>query len=428
MVTLAGEGIELPIATDHNKQIDYAESSKQAGTDRFFTPVVGNEVTTARGHFNIFPTRAGVNVPNHEAADWKTLFDSIFASPQVRVAILNHGRDLHSNFRPFSPRHHLSSVGANLDGDDRRFNAMEVINSGAVQTDPMQLFGDWCGLINHGMSVTPVGSSDSHDVSRYIVGQGRTYIECDDSDVAALDVDRAVKSFLQGRVVVSYGLLASVKANDSFGPGQLITLDEAQDLKLQVEILGPTWTEVERIELWLNGQRRQVQPVSRKSRSPRGEGVLAVTHWNVAKSELSHDAWLSVVAVGPGVTEPYWPCAKPYQPDSIDFQPYVFSATGPLWIDADGDGQYTSPIDYARRILQSSGFADEDSEPDWNSLSERLAEMDPSVVVQTLELLRHRSFEPVRFWDLADDKTRSVMNQFDQAWRQSVRAQLEQTE
>jgi len=42
------------------------------------------------------------------------------------------------------------------------------------------------------MLVTPVGSSDSHDVARYIVGQGRTYIRCDDRDVAHLDLEAAV--------------------------------------------------------------------------------------------------------------------------------------------------------------------------------------------------------------------------------------------
>ena len=87
---------------------------------------------------------------------------------------------------------------------------MELINSGAVQTDPLQLFGDWCGLLNRGLSVTPVGSSDSHDVSRFIVGQGRTYIRCDDSDVAHIDVDSATKAFVQGKVLVSYGLLAKL--------------------------------------------------------------------------------------------------------------------------------------------------------------------------------------------------------------------------
>ncbi|MEZ6106157.1 MAG: hypothetical protein R3B96_08615 [Pirellulaceae bacterium] len=56
MVTLAGEGIELPIATDHNVQVDQRPYAMELDLDRYFTPVVGNEVTTPVGHFNIFPS------------------------------------------------------------------------------------------------------------------------------------------------------------------------------------------------------------------------------------------------------------------------------------------------------------------------------------------------------------------------------------
>src|SRR5207244_4646666 len=62
MITLAGEGIELPIATDHNVQIDYQPHAEQLGVRRYFMPVVGNEVTTALGHFNVFPTTPAAQI------------------------------------------------------------------------------------------------------------------------------------------------------------------------------------------------------------------------------------------------------------------------------------------------------------------------------------------------------------------------------
>jgi hypothetical protein len=437
MVTLAGEGIELPIATDHNKQIDYTEAARAAGTRDDFTPVVGNEVTTKRGHFNIFPTRADAELPDHEAADWKSLFESIYSSPDVRVAILNHGRDLHSNFRPFSPRHHLSLTGMNLDGFDRRFNAMELINSGAVQTDPMELFADWCGLINHGMQVTPVGSSDSHDVTRYIVGQGRTYIECDDSNPADLSIQDAVDAFLAGRVIVSYGLMAKLQANDEIGPGGQFSLGASQDLEITAEILGPAWTDVRQVELWVNGRRRFMQTIpGRKSKraqqavapTPDPEGLQARVHWTIPRSELFHDVWLSAVAIGPGVTAPYWPCAKPYQPDSIHFTPYVFSSTGPIRVDVDGDGVYTSPAASAEEILRESGVASVEDLPDWKELASRLQHVDESVVHQVLGILRDRTIDPQKLVNQVDADQRRTIATFEQAWRQSLRARLDQTE
>ena len=59
VLTLAGEGIELPIATEHNAQVDYHAAAVRLGVRRYFTPVVGNEVTTAVGHFNVFPVPSG---------------------------------------------------------------------------------------------------------------------------------------------------------------------------------------------------------------------------------------------------------------------------------------------------------------------------------------------------------------------------------
>jgi hypothetical protein len=59
MLTLAGEGIELPIATEHNLHADYSEAAQRVGVATLFTPVIGNEVTTPTGHFNIFPIAPG---------------------------------------------------------------------------------------------------------------------------------------------------------------------------------------------------------------------------------------------------------------------------------------------------------------------------------------------------------------------------------
>ena len=108
MVTLAGEGVELAIATDHNKQIDFRPARIAAGLVSAFTPVIGNEVSTRMGHFNIFPVEENSPIPDFHQNEWEKLFDDIYATPDVRVAIINHARDTHNGFRPFSPRHHLS--------------------------------------------------------------------------------------------------------------------------------------------------------------------------------------------------------------------------------------------------------------------------------------------------------------------------------
>ena len=117
---------------------------------------------------------------------------------------------------PFGPKLFNDAVGVNVDGWQLRANAMEVVNSSATQTDILQLFRDWMTLLNRGQQITPIGSSDSHDVARHFVGQGRTYIRCDDSAPGEIDVDMAVNSLLQGRVRVSYGLLTAMTVEDKY--------------------------------------------------------------------------------------------------------------------------------------------------------------------------------------------------------------------
>src|SRR5207302_2445699 len=134
-------------------------------------------------------------------------FTSIADTTGAKVVILNHPRDLHSGYRPFGPKHHNALTGENLDGWELRANGMEVVNSGAQQTDVLRPFHDWFGLLNRGLFLTPVGASDSHDVSRFLIGQGRTYIRSGSTDPGKIDVDEAVANFLKGRVLVSCGLL-----------------------------------------------------------------------------------------------------------------------------------------------------------------------------------------------------------------------------
>ncbi|MEC8474189.1 MAG: CehA/McbA family metallohydrolase, partial [Planctomycetota bacterium] len=475
LVTLAGEGIELPISTDHNTQIDYSETALALGLSKWFTSVVGNEVTTKNGHFNIFPTAAQSARPNHLAANWQELFDSIFGNPQVKVAILNHARDLHSSFRPFSPSHHISLTGSNLDGFDRRFNAMELINSGAVQTDPMELFRDWCGLINHGMKVTPVGSSDSHDVTRYIVGQGRTYIAADDKDVSKLDTSACVQAFLEGKVIVSYGLFAHLtaeripkKADNQLpapqsaptnplsdmkkaGPGEILRLGNPQSsmIRLHADLRLPSWSEVTEVELWINGHPSNDAPMQVVApQVPAGRNQDSMTklnhqtafsstrksyQWLIPENQFKHDSWVSLVARGPGIRSPHWPTARPYQPDSTTFEGYTFSCTGPIYLDLDGDGQFRS----AREIAQSLGkmwLDSKEKKPEdpgtmvLEEISHALSESHASVRDQFAELASTK-IEDFSNWMTGLSPTlKSQLEPFHRAWQQSIRARLEQNE
>ena len=372
MLTIAGEGLELPVSTEHNTRVDFETKARAMGVRQYFTPVLGTEVTTpALGHFNVFPLALDARDIDQRSSDWGQLRQSIAAAADRPVIVLNHGRDLHGGFRPLGPTRHISIAGEDLEGWPLPANAMEVVNSGAVMSDGLALPRDWMGLLNHGLMLTPVASSDSHDVSQFIVGQGRTYVQCDDRDPGAIDLARALDSVRSGRVLVSYGLLTEIDVNAK-GPGGLV--GPPAELVVSIRVKGPGWTRADRVALYVNGARVREEAIAAGTKA----GVKWEATWRLPTPP--HDAYLVAIATGPGLTAPYWPTAKPYQPTSTDFTPYVLGMSGAVFVDADGNGRFDSALVYARRELAGSG----DDRP----LTARLARYDAAVATQAASLLR----------------------------------------
>ena len=197
MVTLAAEGVELAIATDHNHNIDYAPTQKRMHLHKHFKSVTGNEVTTKVGHFNAFPLDPRDKVPNFKLKDWIKLVEGMRAKG-AKVVILNHPRWPRIPTGPFGV-YHLNRVTGELPGRKGvPFDALELVNATQLVTDPLFTFVDWFALLNYGHNVTAVGSSDSHTVGDP-VGQGRTYVRSSTDVPNKINVDEACAAFRRGR-------------------------------------------------------------------------------------------------------------------------------------------------------------------------------------------------------------------------------------
>lgn len=386
MLTIAGEGIELAVATDHNVHADYTEAARRTGLDGRFTAVVGNEVTTKAGHFNAFPVAPGSVPPDFAVTNWPALLAGIRATPGVQVITLNHPRDLHSGFVPLGPANFNPVSGAALRGQEFTFDGLEVVTSAAMQSDITLLFRDWFALLNRGHRLTALGSSDTHDVSRFILGQARTYVQCDDANPAAVDVAAACRSLREGRALVSFGLLAQLVVDGRAGAGDL-ALRAQRGVTAVVTVLGPPWVQAESVELFANGLR-----VAEEKLAP----VRGVTKGRVTFKlpRFRHDAHLVAIASGPGVTAPFWETPRPYQPSSKVFNPRVLGATNPVWLDGDSDGKFTSARSYAEQLVARYGTSP-------TKLVPALANYDEAVATQAASLCHAagvdlRSVEAVR--------------------------------
>ena len=373
-LTLAGEGIELAIATEHNQVNGYAAAAARMGLLSRFTAVQGSEITTPAGHFNIFPVDPGAPLPDWKLTDWPRLMEAIRATPGVKVAVLNHPRNNHSNFVPFADQNFNRASGDNLRGPDFTFDAMELLNSSALRSDDFQVIRDWMVLLNHGYRITGVGSSDCHDVNRTIVGQARTYLSCRDTDPGRIDVAAACESLLRGRATVSLGLIAQIKVDGRYGPGDLVP-GSAGSIDVEARVYGPSWARLDRVELYANGERIRDEWVDGGALG----GEKARLRWKIDRP--SNDVHLEVVASGPGVRELYWPLSRPYQPSTPLWNPRVIAVTNPVWIDADGDGVFTSPRALASKVLALHG-------KDLPGLLAELGRYDEAVATQAASLLR----------------------------------------
>lgn len=406
LTTIAGEGLQLAVATEHNRNAGYDASLWDYSLGRHFTVAPGNEVTTRLGHFNVFPVALDASAPAIDISRWFDLFRNITATPGVRAIILNHARDLHLGYRPFGPENHIAVTGENRQGWRLEANAMEVINSGAIQSDPMRLYHDWFGLLNRGLSVASVGSSDTHTVDFVPIAQARTYIEVPNSDPGAISIPLAAQNLTEGRTMVSYGLLTSIEV-DGHGSGHTVSLKrKAKSLRVSIRIMGPSWSTVDHIALYANGVKVREASIPHNSKSAAG-GVKWSETWVLPRPE--HDVYLVAIASGPGVRQPFWEERKPYQPTSKEWTPRVIGSSGVIRVDADGDGRFSSAYDYASRIIEQNSS-------DIAALVAALAPFDEMVAAQAASILRARGV------GMADERLQAALRVSPEATRRGFEA------
>ncbi|HSH15667.1 MAG TPA: CehA/McbA family metallohydrolase [Verrucomicrobiae bacterium] len=360
VLSLAGEGVELAVASDHNHHTDYRPYQEKLALNEFFTPVTGNEVTTSLGHFNAFPLPPAGEVPDHKQADWLKLVDDI-RMKGAKVVILNHPRWPNLKQSP------LEVLGLNRATGDRGsgmafpFDAMELVNSTVDTPDPLYLFTDWFGLLNAGEKISAVGSSDSHTVGDP-VGQGRTYLPSSTDVPAELNVDELCDHLLKGRASISLGIFATVRVDERYTSGDLVPIDDGK-VNVRLRVASAGWIRPRRALVFLNGMPVAEQDV------PTEDGRPTNATLTFTLPVRGVDGHLVCVVLGDPVKHAGWKTLNDY----------TLAATNPVFLDVNRDGSYTSPRDSARRILASVGG-------DVDALINTLEVVPPPVGVQMLAL------------------------------------------
>jgi len=378
VVTIAGEGVELAIATDHNHNLDYRPYQKQLKMNELFTPVVGNEVTTENGHFNSFPLDPADAIPVYKERNWTKLVEGIRAKG-AKTVILNHPR-WPGGSSPYENAKYDPMTGERGDSSQFPFNGMELVNSDTGEKDPLLLFRDWFGLLNHGESVMAVGASDSHTVG-VTVGAGRTYVRSKTDRPGKIDIDESCENINAGRASVSLGIFCDVSLAKKRGEsvmGEVVRATE-DGVDLVVRAACASWAQPKTILVYKNGVE-----VAREEVAPT-EGPKDIHQLIHVDLPHDHDAWIACVVLGSELDAPWWGVQNNY----------TLGATNPVWVNRDGRRGYESPRATAARIIKEVG-------PSPERLAATFADVDDAVLIQAMTLLTDEDLDALA--DLGDER------------------------
>jgi hypothetical protein len=295
ILAAVGDGVELPVLTDHRFVGDFEETIQEMQADgRDVTPwaygISALELTTFRwGHMCVAPLAVqpdGINggFINWVGQDPPDVFDEVRSrdsgfgvDPAIIIA---HGRAFGGQgFGEYFTAVGYQPTTGVIDNEnmwDESFRLIEVFNSESFDDmisstgAPTSTLRDWFSFLNFftDRKFFAVGSSDSHNVlpSNSPVGYPRTCINLGldtAEDLRATGNGPALvrnRMYEDGDMTVHGGIYVTATASDgavSMG-GTVEGAAETEEIHVRVE--APCWIDVDRLEVWVNGE--QPDPIS----------------------------------------------------------------------------------------------------------------------------------------------------------------------
>ncbi len=122
VISIAAEGVDLVVASDHNYISDYEPYIISNGLKPWLKSVIGLELTTFEaGHFNGFPIQRDISSMSRGSMQWQDkapqeLFDLLresgSISPEKTIIQINHPRD---SFMGYFSQHNVDGLTSNVD-------------------------------------------------------------------------------------------------------------------------------------------------------------------------------------------------------------------------------------------------------------------------------------------------------------------------
>ncbi|MAX37214.1 CehA/McbA family metallohydrolase [Gimesia sp.] len=389
MITIAGEGIEVAVATDHNHISDYTPYQKAAGTQTHFHSISGDEITTHNGHFTAFPFDPAKSVPGGVKGrnplflkddNWDELIADM-RKKGAEVIILNHPYWPSIPKGPFGRFHFNRSTGKWSEGPTFNFNGYEVVQPANETPDFFYALEDWMSVINRGLKLTAVGATDSHTVNDP-VGQARTYLNSHTDNISHIDRQEVYRAFTEGRATASAGIFAILKINEHFGMGDLVpaaSLKNGSNNKnslftVTLRVAAPSWVRPREAMIYVNGKQVAWKSIGSTLNEPTDQTL------EFSLELPPHDAYVVAFVLGDGIALPGW----------TTYGKATQAITNPIYLDVDGDKNYSAPRATAKRLIMNHGTQGKKLTP---ALQEKLLESetvkaDPAILLHVKDLLK----------------------------------------
>jgi hypothetical protein len=299
--TMAAEGVEYFVATDHDFITDLRDDLRRSGLADFLSVDIGAEITSFNfGHFNAWPLtpqpdrvgggpidwgRAGVppgmdypSAGSYELSPaelFPVVRDRLRFGADESVIQINHFNGSMLGF------FHIAGIDTALDPPqssvdpslirqdpaltnlyDDGYTALEVwIEANRNQT---ALFleanlGDWFNLLNQGRIKAGMADSDTHHTAIIQAGGPRTFLASPTDDPSDIRAAALAASVNQGRLIGTSGPFVQITIEGDGGAQgghdlDLPTLVPATTgtVTIRVDIQSPLWAEFDRIEVYAN--------------------------------------------------------------------------------------------------------------------------------------------------------------------------------
>ncbi len=331
------EGLEIIPSTDHDWITWYQYLVEDMGLEAIVKAFPGSEVTTYEyGHFNAYPLTQRPDERNegsvdHYYKDPETLFSEILADPAGPMLQLNHPRSTGIGGYFSSARldsaaceagkpelwSDLWNVIEGFNGDDFRRNELAEDGTGTVD--------DWFNLLECGYMFAVTATSDSHNPEDSEFGYGRSCVDVgfdDPSILTGKDITDAMKAL---KVLVSGGAFITVDI-DGKGMGETVSAPGGE-ADITIVVQAAEWIGLDRMRIFVSGAEMDTIALDESTADP--ENPVIRFSDTVQIDTGGDDGFVVVEVEGDEAMNPVVNGQRP------------FAVTNPIFLDADGDGEFT---------------------------------------------------------------------------------------